>query len=87
MAEKIVCKNLDDFIERCCQYFKANYLYVTGHESFIRDFKTFTGNLSITGKKWSDYDECMFQNIIMDENCPLDSDQIEWLKSLKNMLS
>lgn len=34
-----------EWIEQLCKYFKANYLYVSGHESFISDFRMYAKNL------------------------------------------
>ena len=34
-----------EWIEQLCRYFKANYLYVSGHESFISDFRRYAKNL------------------------------------------
>jgi len=34
-----------EWIEQLCKYFKANYLYVSGHESFISDFRRYAKNL------------------------------------------
>ena len=34
-----------EWIEQLCKYFKANYLYVRGHESFISDFRNYAKNL------------------------------------------
>lgn len=34
-----------EWIEQLCKYFKANYLYVRGHESFISNFRMYAKNL------------------------------------------
>ena len=34
-----------EWIEQLCKYFKANYLYVSGHESFISDFRRYAKDL------------------------------------------
>lgn len=34
-----------EWIEQLCKYFKANYLYVSGHESFISDFRMYAKKL------------------------------------------
>ena len=43
-VERILQNKKEEWMEQLCKYFKANYLYVAGHESFIKDFCRYVQN-------------------------------------------